>query len=379
MTGHSLNIEKASKDCPWNGWGPRLLLVGCLLAVRPGWAAPDAVSASLARQLVILASDAAPLIIDPSLEKAAHAHAKAVLGSADSAQREQVKAALAREGLADAQFWPFTGMGDDPEALQQAARDFAKTVARPRGATHLGVAWAQKGVQTVLVVLFVRRLVELAPLAFDPQRGARLRGWRPQGPVRAWLFGPCEQLASCRRGVTALSVRRQGQRLQVDIPPLNGRAVVELEVETAAGPELTALWRLGPPEGPKALAQDLPDWVAALRTSLDLAPLTPHDALNRAAAAHAQAVCRLGRAVHLLEGQTPQTRAQKAGFDGRATENVAIAGSLHEAHFNLITSPSHRRNLVDPMAHFWGYAVVPRPAEAGVGESVCVVQLFGRD
>ncbi|MCK6552433.1 CAP domain-containing protein, partial [Myxococcota bacterium] len=102
-------------------------------------------------------------------------------------------------------------------------------------------------------------------------------------------------------------------------------------------------------------------------------------ALADAAQAHADRACALAIAAHVLPGDpsTPADRARRAGYDGRVAENVAIAPSVTRAHANLLATPSHRKNVLDPAAKSLGVGVATTSPAPGREPAFCVVELYG--
>lgn len=323
--------------------------------------------------------------IDPALASAAGRHARQIAKDTGRATRQDVKRAVEREGLADALLLPFSSVGHDRAALEAALLAFAEKTAKPRGPTHVGIALVGDGATKALVAIFSRRLVELAPLAARVPLGtATLRGRAPaRRALTALLLGPCRGDA-CEGAVRALPVTRRGDVLRVDLPvDRAGWYVAELLTDEGRGPETAALWRFSagapvppPPRRPPHAAPEAQ--IRAAREDAGLAPLARSAPLDAAARAHAEAACRAQIAAHVLRpGDTPRRRAAAAGYRGAVTENVAIATTAAEAHHNIMGSPGHRRNVLDPVATELGIGVAARETAAGLAPGVCLVELFG--
>jgi uncharacterized protein YkwD len=347
-------------------------------------------SVELASRLATLASGPARAAsVDPALAVVARRHAAEILAAPERATRARIEERLAAEGLADAQVLPFSAVGPGAEGLEEAAERFARREARARGATHVGVGTAEADGRRALVALFSRRLIALAPL--PPRVNAvrhTLRGRAPpELEAEVWVLGPCGDVLRCRAPIRRLRARRDEARLWSPLSfPEAGHYRVEVMALGERGPEIAALWAvavrapavraLPPPR--LADASALRAAIEALRAEHDLAPLAPDRALDTAAADQARAVCEAQVAAHLLPGRDdPQARALAAGHVGRVAENVAIAATIGEAHRNLVASPSHRNNLLEPFAASLGIGIETRPGAVGVGPSVCVVELFG--
>ena len=324
----------------------------------------------------------ARVLRDPSLDESARLHALDILRDSNSARWERVKAALRREGIADAQFWPVAVVGHQPRALVGQLLEAAGDQGAERGATHVGFSSITMDGHHAMVALFVRRLVRISPLPQRPSAtGLVLRGHTDIGRrLEALWMGPCRD-TDCSGTVRKLTPRRGQRGWTLEIPPMAdpGEWTLELMVDTEKGPEPAILWRFGGPS-PQQIFDGRPEkWVARLRQRADLAPLRPHAALARAARRHARQVCAERVAAHILPGgPDPQHRASDAGYRGRVTENVAVAPTAAAAHRDLLLSPSHRRNLLDPMAVHYGMALATAPAQPGARPIRCWVELFGQ-
>lgn len=343
----------------------------------------------LATTLAELAGEPkAPLKRDPALDRAALRHAQALLADPGAATLESVQKFIQDEGLADAQVLPFS-IRAEPEVAREAALAFARTEAQPRGLTHVGVGLAPDGAQVWLVALFSRRPLVLQPLPRTARRGTLTVRGGARHPVEALMVGPCPPQGACRKGVTRLSVRRKGKAFAVDLPLTEaGRYVLELVVSGPRGPEVGALWSTAVGVSPGPIGVDsapTPNTSGGLRGRIDharsladVSPLSASPPLDQAAQAHAEAVCAARQAVHVLGGRGPTERARAAGYPGTVSENVAIAGTVEQAHENFLRSPSHRVNVLDPLAAELGVGVAARAPSPGLSPAVCVVELYGR-
>lgn len=326
-------------------------------------------------------AEAPPLRLDESLSRAARRHAEDIARDEARAGHVRLREALASEGLADAQVVPFASIGT-AAATEEAALRFARAAVKGRGLTHLGLGEARRGGRRVLVVLWVRRLLELAPLSRKVTASrASLRGQLSPGARDPGAF---VTLPSGEVEALAVSVRGRSVEVEVPLDEGRGRYTVEVLASTELGPEVVALWTFfsGVAPSPVVALAGAPRSPAALRRAIDrlrsgygLAPLAPDPKLDRAASRHARSVCSSLVAAHVLPGSTPDRRAARAGWTGPVTENVAIAGSIAELHQNLLDSPSHRRNLLDPLATHLGLGL--EKTERGGTEVHCVVELLG--
>lgn len=140
------------------------------------------------------------------------------------------------------------------------------------------------------------------------------------------------------------------------------------------------------------ITPDIPDTEAAIismtnefRLAHKLAPVTPNAQLTAAARAYARRLGSRKDLPHLMDGTTPATRAEKAGYlYCQIGENLASAydsrGFTAQGYAKLAVegwqhSPGHRRNLLLPHVTEVGVAVVrANPNE----QRYIAVQLFGR-
>ena len=332
---------------------------------------------TLARQVAEAASPGAPLGLDESLRRAARTHARQLLADEAAATYAHIEAALAKEGLFDAQILPFASVGGGGPERARALLDFAARRALGFGLTHLGVARATRGHHEALVALFARRLVDLPPLP----KTIRGRTHALRGRASKAALGLAAYSTDPLGEVSTLAVAVEGRGFAVVLPLSSGPGTYTFEIlaTTKRGPEIAALFQIAQtaPSRPTAI-EPLADRDALLATIERLrkryrrGSLRAHPALASAAQRHAEAVCRAKLAVHVLPGgDTPRARARAAGYEGPVTENVALADSIGAAHANLLSSPSHRKNLLDAGVRRLGLGLVER------GDSVCVVQLFG--
>ena len=323
--------------------------------------------------------------VDPALGEAARRHALEIADDTKKATWRRMKLAVEREGLADAILLPFSSVGTDGVALEAALFDFASRAAKVRAPTHVGVARLVTGPEHTIVAIFSRRAVDLAPLPARVDDRLTLRGRSSAKSLEALVFGPCRG-RRCQGGVRRLEVQRKKDVVRVDVPAFRrGWYVVELVADGPRGPEPAAVWwfaagkkagrrpKVSPRAGVGAKAA-----IDRARATAELAPLEADERLTKAAERHARAVCRAGVAAHVLpDGTDPTARARRAGYEGRVTENVAIARDAAEAHENFMWSPSHRENVLDPAATAVGLGIVKRKRSAGMTAGACVVQLFG--
>lgn len=116
------------------------------------------------------------------------------------------------------------------------------------------------------------------------------------------------------------------------------------------------------------------DLVNQARTQAGLLSLRPDEGLAEAARTHAVTMAAEGQLSHQFPGEpslSQRLAAQSKLHMDRAGENVAYASSVEQAEDNLMHSPLHRQNLLDPGFNVAGFAVVQN------GPRFYVVQDFG--
>jgi uncharacterized protein YkwD len=120
--------------------------------------------------------------------------------------------------------------------------------------------------------------------------------------------------------------------------------------------------------------RELLDLANQARAQAGIAPLQMDDGLTQAARAHAAEMAGQQKLSHQFAGEP--SLAQRLATNcslhlDQAGENVAYAGSVDQSHQNLMHSPPHRENLLNPGYNVAGFGVVR------VGLSLYVAQDFG--
>ncbi len=109
------------------------------------------------------------------------------------------------------------------------------------------------------------------------------------------------------------------------------------------------------------------------RVANGLAPFTLDAPLSDVARRHSADMVTRNYFAHTnLDGLSPFDRMRQAGLTYRtAAENIAWAGSVDIAHTNLMNSPGHRANLLNPALGRIGIGIVQKD-----GLHVMVTQNF---
>jgi uncharacterized protein YkwD len=112
------------------------------------------------------------------------------------------------------------------------------------------------------------------------------------------------------------------------------------------------------------------DLVNTERRRHGLSPLQWDDQLAEAARTHTRLMVSNGDLSHQFRGEAPLSeRAGRAGAHfNSVAENVAYAGDVRSLHENLMNSPHHRANILNPDSNAIGIAFAQRGNELYVTE-----------
>lgn len=332
--------------------------------------------------------------VDPALSAAARALAQRVAdrGPKAATDPETLAAELSRAGSWDPppRVLASRATPADRAAASLAARD--DLASEP--ATHIGVGLAAGPEGGAAVALFSSRRAALEPFPRAVRVGAteRLEG-RLAFPLydgKVIVTGP-----SGLQRPAALSTGARN-RFAADVAfPVPGPYAIEVVAQSAAGPEVAALFQVqagAPGEGAarpadrfeperadlaKAQAQVLAA-LNARRAAAGLKPLARSSLLDSVAQDHASEMARLDYFAHVspVHGDVAQ-RATRAGFRfRRITENLGEDASALEAHGALEASPGHLSNILDPKVDLVGLGTAR--VRRGAIENVLLTEVFGR-
>jgi hypothetical protein len=176
-------------------------------------------------------------------------------------------------------------------------------------------------------------------------------------------------------------------RGHIDIPlrSTSGRQWVEIMATGSSGPEVLALFPIWvdtePPRRWSGALRDpasnvlsgtdaerrLSDLVNHARTNHGLQALPLRPELSTVARAHSRDMSLAGDVAHYKTGTGwISDRLRRAGVFFRfASENVAMAPSVDEAHEALLTSPAHRGAILNPDVRAFGVGVITKTADDG--------------
>lgn len=338
----------------------------------------------------VMAKSAAACCLDPRLVLAARQLARDLSshprGSSD-ADLDRLRFVLLRLGGADYTLHPFAA-ASDPAGRQALARLVAE---RKTSLSHCGIGATGADPGAKMALVCVQRLVELDPVPSTPAPGAPLvvSGiLKVQGgsPVQAFVGRPdgsVVELPSARTDGGS----RFSFRLSLGGP---GRYDLELLVDAGRGPETAVLIPLfvgvaadrlatSAPDGAEAEA-DRPPETALLafsnraRSAAGIQPLVRDGRLDALAARHSAEMVARGFFGHVspTEGSLADRLGRASLSLAKSAENIARSGSVLRIHRNLLASPSHRINLLDPEFTHVGIGV------AQDGDGWVATQIFAK-
>jgi len=303
-------------------------------------------------------------IVDPRLVRAARKHAEALAGidkSLGNAEMDHLRFTVLAEGGTDYLLSPFALRGS--AGNERALADFIAS--QKEESTHCGIGIAKRGDRSATVFVGAKRVLELEPVEVASPVGAVLsvrgRALQRNAIVQAFLGLPD---GSARK----LGLRGNGEAFSVSVPlDRPGRYELEFQVDLGGGPETASLLPLfagvGKDVRPTVAAQaddaqseggDPVSKIVALvngaRGRLGIPPLSRDPRLDAVALAHSRDMVALGYFGHRTpSGRMLADRLATAGLRPvKCGENVAKSRSAGRAHRNLMASPSHRLELLDP-------------------------------
>jgi uncharacterized protein YkwD len=244
------------------------------------------------------------------------------------------------------------------------------------------------GTRVAAIMLRPGAALEPTPRRLDGPGPVTLRGRVPAGTGEMTLVATGPDETTARQ-----PVRRSGERFEIaTVLPVTGVWQVELMGDGARGPTVLANFpvRVGVPlpasvgvaaaelesRDPRELERILFEMLARTRQERALGPLEPFPALSDVARRYSEEMARTGQVAHVsARSGGPADRAAAAGLRfSRLRENLARAHSAAEVHAGLMGSPSHRANLLDPLAYQAGIGVIL--VDDDDGTYLLVTQLF---
>ncbi len=286
-------------------------------------------------------------VVDPALTRAAHVVAERRAAGAPIPHADELGLLARDEGSRHPAPHALVLSGgelDGDEALARIER-FLGTV---QGERACGIA---RDVPGERVVLAARRLLELEGVPASVRVGSwiTVKGTLLVDATHAKVvvLGPRGLPVSVP---TSLHDGRVLARFRADRP---GRFVAQVLAELEGGPkpvgELVVAAGTGTASVDDAGPKDEPDaarLLAFVRAREGLTELRRDEALDRLAAAHAEAMAKARRIAHDVGDGDPAERVARSLEVSLVGENVAVARDEATAHRLFWNSPSHRGNLL---------------------------------
>jgi uncharacterized protein YkwD len=332
----------------------------------------------------------APIELDYRMVKAAREHSQELLdnalGKINLVDRGVMDYYLQKNGLADAGYYAFaTGYSRGMSLSDNLTGKFLKDILRSRY-SHIGVGTSESGSFQIATLIFAKREVKMEPFprVVHPDKTYLLR---------AKLLGENKNpqiLMTTPRGEVreVASIKKQGRTLEAKIAFIEGKGRYKIEImgEDRQGPKILALFPvyLGvkPPARPELspsevevryrsseeAEREMVKLINQDRKEYNLPPLRALPELSRIARQHSKDMRDNHFFAHYsLRSGTPQDRIARSSIAySSITENIAQDSSLERAEEQLMGSPGHRINILDPKATHVGVGVVFGQDPSGV-------------
>jgi len=283
-----------------------------------------------------------------------------------------VRNALMAAGLSDSFVLPIQYSvgtqldGADPIEPVQSLMD---TDVRAANVTHFGVGVGQAGQDTRVAIIFVRRRVHLSRF---PKRFRQGERFMLNGNLESSLIRPMILVATPAGQVREVTPRLQHNAFWAMVPfdAGQGRYVLEVQAQDEFGEQVLSLLevyvedgdvpmeapvvRLSPSKPPPKSIEEAELRALALinrtRQQAGLASLRHGVILRQEARRHVEDMTKHQFFGHVSPSRgNLSKRLQSSGLRGVfAGENIAVAATPEAAHAELVRSPSHLRNIVDP-------------------------------
>lgn len=254
--------------------------------------------------------------------------------------------------------------------------------------SHCGLGLASDDRTSLVVWIGVDRAVALdpVPVSPNPETTVAISGRRihsPAGDIVLYLGRPGGTVMKLTPG----TVTGEGGFTFVIPVGESGRYDLELLHDTGHGLETVVLLPLyagtAPPSRPTVTPDTTDDdgrseeevllaYLNAARKKVGLKELTPDSRLERVAAAHTADMVAAGFFGHVSpsRGALSERLAQANLSPEKSAENIASSTSLYRIHRNLMDSPAHRINMVDPGFTHVGIGVAHR------GDKLVATQIY---
>lgn len=309
--------------------------------------------------------------IDPRFTLAARHHAETLIQSADTistGRMEHLRFTLHQLGAHDYRINPIVTSAT-PLGLTRLANRAASISAEW---SHCGLGVAEMDERSVAVLVGARRSLEIAPLSHTviPPKNLRLKVVsikRPPGELMLYLGRPDTT-------VVTIQAQRTTNHFHFDIPiETTGRYELELLHNTGHGPETVMLVPIFSGIQPDKRPIVIPDvkteeeesgetllhYLNSARARVGALPLDRDPQLDHVAAAHSQDMAKHQFFGHIspYNGGLARRLKRERLSPKISAENIAESATPLRIHRNLMASPAHRINMLNPMYTHVGIGV----------------------
>jgi uncharacterized protein YkwD len=288
-------------------------------------------------------------------------------------------------GITDAFYFPLVARVTDAADAEALLTSLVKKELQTLGVNRFGLALDLDG-RGMLAAVFTKRLVQLGPFPREVEPGSTHLLW---GGMQKGTSQP-QFILSTPDGAVFQQAPEETRGLlwnSVYFPEEPGEYVLELMVHQD-GPQVASLFpvyvgqqapirpvfKLYPGIDESADAQGLEGQFGGLinreRRKRKMPECNLHPSLVTDARRYSRVMADNGRLSHAL------SRVDQVSVD--YTENISLSTSVHAAHGNLMSSPSHRRNILDTSVQFCGVGVVA-VSKGDKGRLLYVTQRFSRN
>lgn len=292
-------------------------------------------------------------------------------------------------GVYDALLLPIAIADANATSTADSLADFVTQEAKPRHATHVGLA-RREGSPPLTVAFFSQRIgefeVDLAPVHAGDSIVFHGGVSSDYEAPHALLTTPDGQV----RDVHMMVVGKGDYIGQARLPHIAGRYQVEVVVwSRTKGAAVLAnraffvdVAATAPPLAVPTAVSDPRLRMLALMNEARLAhgapPLALDVGLERVAVAHAEDMRDHNYFGHDSAERNVTMRVQDAGvaFE-KLAENLAEAATPEDAHATLMASPGHRRNILNPELQRVGIGMIPSQLSTGDALWIVVVDFAG--
>ncbi|MBF2052688.1 MAG: hypothetical protein IGS03_04390 [Candidatus Sericytochromatia bacterium] len=286
---------------------------------------------------------------------------------------------LLREGVyaSDNLVSAFLSDGDAAQIVRRFREQVEPAIGRTPF-THYGLAVVQRGRVWFVSLVLLTEIVSLEPLALTYTSPTEVP---VKGRITKAGYSAPQLLMTLPSGeVVDIPAQVQGNAFEARLPlTQTGLYSFEVDVQGPLGPLpacnfVLAVGRDYPAPASTAsraaeaiddLAQareNLLALVNADRRSMNLSQLNLDPALSQAAQSHSEDMVQNGFLGHNSPTHgTPQQQAARFGVSDLVAQNISVSRSLANAQQELMSSPAHRRTLLDPSHTHAGFGVQPGP------------------